>query len=164
MAPECRGPSALWRVSCRTISVKHQLIDAEGSRTYVVILETGEEVAASLNHFAKENKLAGSSFKAIGALSTAKVGWFNWQTKKYEVAAQFEEQLEVLSLIGDVALKDSKPVVHAHLIVGRKDGTAHGGHLLEAHVRPTLEVVLTESARPLHKTVDPESGLALIQP
>jgi predicted DNA-binding protein with PD1-like motif len=54
--------------------------------------------------------------------------------------------------------------VHAHLIVGRKDGTAHGGHLLQAHVRPTLEIVLTESAHPLHKTVDPESGIALIQP
>jgi hypothetical protein len=112
----------------------------------------------------KENKLAGSSFKAIGALSSAKVGWFNWQTKKYETAAEFQEQLEVLSLIGDVALKDGKPVIHAHLIVGRKDGTAHGGHLLEARVRPTLEVVLIESAHPLHKTVDPESGIALIRP
>jgi hypothetical protein len=144
--------------------VKHRLIDVEGPRTYILILETGEEVAASLNHFAEENKLAGSSFKAIGALSNASVGWFNWQTKKYETAAQFDEQLEVLSLIGDVALKDGKPVVHAHLVVGRKDGTAHGGHLLEAQVRPTLEIVLTESAQALRKTIDPESGLALIQP
>jgi predicted DNA-binding protein with PD1-like motif len=39
-----------------------------------------------------------------------------------------------------------------------------GGHLLEAHVRPTLEVVLTESPRHLHKRKDPESGLALIVP
>ena len=126
-----------------------------------MILETGDEIAPSLNRFAEENKLAGSSFKAIGALSSASGGWFTWQTKTYETAAEFREQLEVLSLIGDVALKDGKPVVHAHLIVGRKDGTAHGGHLLEAHVRPTLEVVLTESAHPLNKTVDPESGIAL---
>ena len=144
--------------------MKHRLIDADGPRTYIVILETGDEIAASLNRFAAENKLAGSSFKAIGALSSAKVGWFNWQTKKYETAAEFQEQLEVLSLIGDIALKDSKPVVHAHLIVGRKDGTAHGGHLLEAHVRPTLEVMLTESTQPLVKTIDPESGIALIRP
>jgi predicted DNA-binding protein with PD1-like motif len=140
--------------------MKHRLIDADGLRTYIVILETGDEVASSLNRFAEENKLAGSSFKAIGALSSAKVGWFNWEAKKYETAAQFQEQLEVLSLIGDVALKAGKPVVHAHLIVG----TALGGYLLEAHVRPTLEVVLTESAQALHKTFDPESGLALIQP
>jgi uncharacterized protein len=144
--------------------MKHRLIDAKGPRTYVVILETGDEIAASLNRFAAENKLAGSSFKAIGALSSAKVGWFNWETKKYDTAAEFQEQLEVLSLIGDIALKDGKPVVHSHLIVGRKDGTAHGGHLLEAHVRPTLEVVLTESAHPLLKTVDPESGIAVIRP
>jgi len=144
--------------------MKHRSIDETGTRAYIVVLETGDEVAASLKRFAEENRLAGSSFKAIGALSGAKVGWFNWQTKKYETAAQFEEQLEVLSLIGDIALKDGKPVVHAHLVVGRRDGTAHGGHLLEAHVRPTLEVVLTESAKALRKTVDRESGLALIQP
>jgi predicted DNA-binding protein with PD1-like motif len=72
--------------------------------------------------------------------------------------------VEVLSLVGDVALQDGKPVVHAHLIVGRKNGTAHGGHLLEARVRPTLEVVLTESSQALRKTKDPESGLALTQP
>jgi uncharacterized protein len=156
--------NALWHESCIIVVVKQRLIDAEGSRTYIVILETGEEIGASLNRFAEENKLAGSSFKAIGALSNAKVGWFNWETKKYEVAAQFQEQLEVLSLIGDIALKDGKPVVHAHLIVGRKDGTAHGGHLLEAHVRPTLEIVLTESSQSLHKTMDPESGIALIRP
>lgn len=148
----------------REMPMKHRLIDADTPRTYIVILETGDEVGASLTRFAEENKLAGSSLKAIGALSSARVGWFNWETKTYDIAADFQEQLEVLSLIGDVALKDGKPVVHAHLIVGRRDGTAHGGHLLQARVRPTLEVVLTESAEPLHKTVDPESGLALIQP
>jgi predicted DNA-binding protein with PD1-like motif len=72
--------------------------------------------------------------------------------------------VEVLSLIGDIALHEGKPQVHAHLVIGKKDGTAHGGHLLEARVRPTLEVILTESPKPLHKKYDPESGLALIRP
>lgn len=144
--------------------MKSKLIDADGPSTYIVIFETGEEVASGLMRFAEENKLAGSSFKAIGALSRAKVGWFDWQTKRYETAVELNEQIEVLSLIGDVALKDGKPVVHAHLIVGKKDGSAHGGHLLEAYVRPTLEVVLIESSQPLRKIVDQESGLALIQP
>lgn len=139
-----------------------RVIDTE-PRTYILIFRTGDEVASGLKKFAEDNKLAGSSFKAIGALSYAKVGWFNWDTKKYETAAEFDEQVEVLSLIGDVALQDGKPVVHAHLIIGRKDGTAHGGHLLEARVRPTLEVVLTESAQALRKSVDPESGIALIR-
>src|SRR3984885_11438013 len=56
-----------------------------------------------------------------------------------------------------------KPVVHAHAVIGRKDGTAHGGHLLEAHIRPTCEVVLTESPSHLQKHIDPQSGLALIR-
>jgi predicted DNA-binding protein with PD1-like motif len=139
-------------------------MDSDGSSSFVVIFETGEEVAAGLKSFAAKNQLASASFKAIGALSGAKVGWFNWETKSYEIAAEFNEQIEVLSLIGDVALQDGKPVVHAHLIVGKKDGTAHGGHLMEAYVRPTLEVMLTESSQPLRKVVDQESGLALIEP
>jgi predicted DNA-binding protein with PD1-like motif len=141
--------------------MKHRLID---EKAYIVILETGEEVASSLARFASEQKLADSSFKAIGALSEAELGWFDWETKKYATAVHFREQLEVLSLIGDVALQDGKPVVHAHMIVGKSDGTAHGGHLLRALVRPTLEVVLTESPTPLRKVIDEESGLALIAP
>lgn len=72
-------------------------------------------------------------------------------------------RVELLSLIGDIALKDGEPQVHAHLSIGRRDGTAHGGHLLKAHVRPTRELILTESPEHSQKRVDPESGLALIR-
>lgn len=72
------------------------------------------------------------------------------------------EQVEVLSLVGDVALKGDEPKVHAHVVVGKRDGSAHGGHILEAHVWPTLEVMLVESPRHLHRRHDEESGLALI--
>ena len=109
-----------------------------------------------------EQNLAGSSSQAIGALSHVRFGWFNWETKKYEIAGDLNEQMELLSLIGEIALKGDKPEVHAHIIVGRRDGTAHGGHLLEAHVRPTFELVLTEKPTHLKKHIDPESGLALI--
>ena len=136
----------------------------ERPRTYALVFETGDEIVSTLKQFAIEYRLAGSSFKAIGALSDAKVAWFNWETKRYEVAADIHEQIEVLSLIGDIALHDGHPEIHAHMVVGKKDGTAHGGHLLEAHVRPTLEVILTESPEELRKEHDPESGLALIRP
>lgn len=73
------------------------------------------------------------------------------------------EQVEVVSLLGDIALgPDGKPALHPHVVISRADGMAMGGHLIEAHVRPTLEVVLTESPRHLHKRKDRESGLALI--
>jgi uncharacterized protein len=57
---------------------------------------------------------------------------------------------------------DGAPRIHAHLVVGRSDGTAYGGHLLEGHVRPTLEVVLDESPTALQRRTDPETGLALL--
>jgi len=132
-------------------------------KTYALIFETGDEIASLLLQFSKDERLAGSSFKAIGALSHVKLGWFNWKTKKYEPAVALDEQVELLSLIGDVALKDGAPQVHAHVVVGRSDGTAHGGHLLEARVRPTCELILTESPAHLRKKVDPALGIALIQ-
>ena len=142
--------------------MRHKQIGQQ-PKTFVLIFDTGDEILSGLSRFATEQKLEGSSFKAIGALSHAKVGWFNWETKKYEVAADLDEQVELLSLIGDIAVEDGKPKVHAHMVVGRKNGSAHGGHLLEAHVRPTCELVLTETPAHLQKRIDPESGLALIR-
>jgi hypothetical protein len=136
---------------------------AENPKTFVVILDTGDEILSSLKHFAQAQHLAGSSFKAIGALSNVELGWFNWESKKYQTAIKLEEQVELLSLIGDIALKDNEPQVHAHLVIGRRDGTAHGGHLLSATVRPTCEIVITETPQHLHKEIDPDSGLALIR-
>ena len=142
--------------------MRFKQIDSE-PKTFVLIMDTGDEIGDVLRRFASEQKLAGSSFKAIGALSQVKLGWFNWESKKYEVAAEFNEQVELLSLIGDIALKDGEPQVHAHLSIGRRDGSAYGGHLLKAHVRPTCELILTESPEHLQKQFDPESGLALIR-
>jgi hypothetical protein len=136
---------------------------AEDPKTYALIFETGAELATGLNRFASEQKLAGSSFKAIGAFSSVKLAWFNWQTKKYQPAAVFDEQVELLSLVGDIVLNEGKPQVHAHAVVGKSDGTADGGHLAEAYVRPTCEVILTESPQHMQKQIDPESGLALIR-
>ena len=132
--------------------------------TFVLVFETGDELAEGLSMFAEEQDLSAASFKAVGALSSVRLGWFSWESKRYEPSVTLDEQVELLSLIGDVALKDDRPVVHAHVVIGKKDGTAHGGHLLEAYVRPTCEVVLTESPAHLNKIIDRESGLALIRP
>jgi predicted DNA-binding protein with PD1-like motif len=134
---------------------------AGGEKTWAMIFETGDEIAAELQRFAEENHLAGSHFTAIGALSDVVLAWFEWQTREYR-KIPVREQVEVLSLIGDIADDRGKPKVHAHLVIGKSDGTAHGGHLIEAHVRPTLELILTESPRHLQRRFDPASGLALI--
>ena len=143
--------------------MKYKQID-ERPKTFIIVFETGDELARGLSEFASAKNLSAASFRAVGALSSVRLAWYNWESKKYDPSVTLDEQLELLSLIGDVALKDGKPVVHSHMVVGKKDGTAHGGHLLEAHIRPTCEVVLTESPAHLQKFIDPESGLALIKP
>ena len=135
----------------------------DAPETFILVFETGDEVASGLSQFARDHKLECASFKAVGALSSVRLSWFNWETKAYEPAVTLDEQVELLSLIGDVALKDGAPVVHAHVVIGRRDGTAHGGHLLRASVRPTCEVVLTASPAHLQKAFDPASGLFLIK-
>jgi uncharacterized protein len=145
------------------IPMKSKLVhDHGGERTFALIFDTGDEAMAGLVEFAKGNKLAGSHFTAIGAFREATLGYFDWESKEYK-KIPVNEQVEVLSLIGDVALKNGEPKVHAHVVVGRSDGSTRGGHLLHARVRPTLEVILIESPVHLRKQVDEESGLALIR-
>jgi uncharacterized protein len=144
--------------------MKAKQLDDRGGKTYAVVFQTGDEVASGLLAFAKEYRLAASHFTAIGAFRGATLGYFDWQTKDYQ-KIPVREQVEVLSLLGDITLTSSgEPKVHAHVVLGRSDATTRGGHLLEAHVRPTLEVIVVESAKHLHRRHDPESGLALISP
>ncbi len=142
--------------------MRHKVLDRQ-PRTFALVLDTGEELAAALKKFAHDHHLAGSSFHAIGAFQSVRLGWFNWETKQYETSVNLDEQVELLSLIGDIALKDGEPQVHAHVVIGRRDGTAHGGHLQHAVVRPTCEIILMENPEHLQKQPDPESGLALIR-
>lgn len=136
----------------------------DSPKTFILVFETGDELAVGLRQFAEEQKLTAASFKAIGALESVELGWMNWETKKYEPSVKLEEQVELLSLIGDVAEYQGKPQVHAHVVIGKRDGTAHGGHLMNAVVRPTCELVLTESPATLQKTMDTEATIPLIRP
>ncbi|HEX4129189.1 MAG TPA: PPC domain-containing DNA-binding protein [Pirellulales bacterium] len=139
------------------------LNESAGEKTYVLIFDTGDEVMSLLTGFAKEHKLSGARFTAIGAFEKATLGYFDWWTKDYK-RNLFHEQVEVVSLVGDIAEGEKgEPKVHAHVVLGRSDGTALGGHLLEAVVRPTLELMLTESPAHLRRKHDETSGLALIR-
>jgi hypothetical protein len=138
------------------------LHDAHGQRTFAVILSTGDEVMTSLKQFVTQQKITAAQISAIGALSDAVLLYFDWDKKDY-MKIPVHEQVEVASLLGDVAEANSKPAIHLHIVVGKRDGQAMAGHLGEAHVRPTLEVIITESPVHLRKKHDPESGLALIR-
>ena len=138
-----------------------KLLNDVGEATYALVFDIDEEVVAGLTRFAVEKNITAGHFTAIGAFSKLTLGYFDWQAKDYTRIA-VNEQVEVLSLIGDIAIDKGKPKLHAHVVVGKSDGTAHGGHLLEAYVRPTLEVVLESAPARLVRRHDPESGLALI--
>lgn len=132
-------------------------------RTYAVIFETGDEIMAGLQTFAREEELAASHFTAVGACREVTLGYFEWEAKRYR-GIPVAEQVEVLSLVGDVSLApDGARQVHAHIVVGKSDGTAHGGHLLRGIVRPTLEVIVTESPTHLQRELDPDAGIPLIR-
>ena len=139
--------------------MKFKIVD-ESPKTFMLVFETGDELAEGLLQFAKEKNLSAASFKAVGALSSVRLARFSWENTRYEPSLTVYERIELLSLIGDVAQKDEEPVVHAHAVIAKKDDPAHGAHLLEAHVRPTCEVVLTESLAKLQKFVDAQSGCA----
>lgn len=143
--------------------MRSQILTRDQETTYCLVFDSGDEVVSTLEAFAREHGLTAARFTAIGAFSEAKLGYFDWERKQYE-EIPVAEQVEVLTLAGDIALKEGEPAVHAHVVVGRRSGEARGGHLLEARVRPTLELVLVESPAHLRKKHDPETGLALIAP
>lgn len=141
--------------------MKWKLLKEGAQRTFAVVFDAGDDVLEGLRDFAIEQNLNASGFTAIGAFQEVTLGYFDLEKKDY-VRIPIQEQVEVLSLVGNVARKEDKPKIHAHVVVGKRDGTAHGGHLLEARVRPTLEVVLTESPRQMQREIDPATGLPLI--
>ncbi len=142
--------------------MKHKLINNDTQKTFAVILESGDEVMQCINAFANREKLAAAQFTAIGAFSEATIGFFDFSIKEYK-KIEIKEQVEVLNLSGDVTFYNGKPKVHAHVILGKQDGTAHGGHLLKAITHPTLEIILNEAPSYLEREMDEESGLPLIK-
>ncbi|MCX7521451.1 DNA-binding protein [Microbacterium sp. STN6] len=136
--------------------------DQQGAgATYVVVLSEGDEAFATLSTFVKEHDLTAAQITAVGAFERAVVGWYDRSTKEYR-KNPVDEQCEVLSLVGDAAGSDKGPQLHLHAVLGLADGTTRGGHLLEGHVWPTLEVIIRESPASLRKTMRPDVGLALI--
>ena len=130
--------------------------------TYVVMCDPGDEAVAALTQFARAEGLEASQVTAVGAFERAIVGWFDRTARQFR-HIPVDEPSEVLSLIGDVAEDQDGPGLNIHVVLGLSDGTTRGGHLKEGHVRPTLELVLTEYPRHLERKPDPASGLALIR-
>lgn len=134
-----------------------------GAKNYAIILAKGDEVMSGLTDFARQNKVTSASFTAIGAFSHATVAWFDDGRKEFKLIP-IEQQVELVSMIGDIALVNDQPAVHTHVAVASSDGTVRGGHVINAFVFPTLELFMTVYPTPLHKESDKATGLKLIDP
>src|SRR5205823_11707287 len=137
------------------------LHDENGLKAFAVVFDKGEEAKEPLLRFAAENGLRGAQVTAIGAFSEVTLGFFDRQKKSYQ-EIPVKEQVEVLSFAGNIVEKEGKPMLHAHVVVGKADGTAHGGHFLNGRVWPTLEMIIFETRAHLRRVHDEETGLPLI--
>jgi uncharacterized protein len=139
-----------------------KLLTSTAEKTFAIAFEKNEEAVDTLRSFAVNNAVTAAHFTGIGGFSEVVLGYYDWETKAY-IRIPVKEQVELVSLIGDITLEKERPMIHAHAVIAKRDGSTAGGHLLEARVRPTLELVLTESPVHLKRKYDEESGLPLIK-
>jgi uncharacterized protein len=137
------------------------LTDEQNEKIFVLVFDTGDEILTELLRFAKEKNLSAAHFTAIGACERVTFAFFDLERKEYE-KIPVNEQVEVMSLLGNIAVYDGEPKIHAHIVVGQRNGTALGGHLIDAVVRPTLEMFLTVSAEMIKRSLDETTNLPLI--
>ena len=134
------------------------------SRVVAMIFDPGDDPIDGLAKASARYGLDAAHFTGIGAFRSVTVGWFDLDAADYR-RIDVSEQVEVLSLVGDITTADldsEDPKVHAHVVLGRSDGSTVGGHLLSGRVRPTLEIIVTETSGRLRRRHDPATGLALI--
>lgn len=132
--------------------MSHRLLpENRGQRTFVMVLDTGGEAMASLSELARSEGLAAAQITGIGAFSKAVIRYFSWAEKRYEDIV-LDEQVEVASLIGDIAQGDAgEPIVHVHLGLGCSERSAAAGPMACGMIRPTLKLIATESPAHLRR-------------
>ncbi len=123
---------------------------------------SGEHFAEPMVEWLRNERIGYATLTGLGAVRRATVSYWNADTKQYETH-QLDEQMEVVSLIGNVTLRDNEPFVHAHIGLGRSDLSVVGGHLNDLEIHPTLEIWLLPGDTPVRRTLDESCGLYLMQ-
>jgi predicted DNA-binding protein with PD1-like motif len=124
--------------------MEYKLIEDGPQKIYSVSFDTGDEVLGNVLDFARENRCTAGHFSGVGAFCYSILGFFDWNEKDYR-PFPVAEQVEVLSLVGDIALDGLELKAHAHVAIARPDGTVYGGELLEGYARTGLELQFIES-------------------
>jgi uncharacterized protein len=133
-------------------------------RMFVLMFEEGDELVSMLENFARKHKISGGQITGMGSLGDVTLGAFDWKNKRYKKTVEIRQQVQVLSLGGDIAQDKGRPRIVCHAVVAKQGGSVYGGHLMHAHVRPLLEVVIIEASQLYQRTYNHDSGLALLRP
>lgn len=126
----------------------------------VVVFKKGDDFLAKLKSFLERNRINSGFFYGLGGFQKAEIAFFDMEKKKF-LKKKFPGPFEVLSLIGNVAQSDDGIVVHAHVSLADKNFKVIGGHLINATVKATLELKLTQTEI-LERKLDEETGLNLL--
>ena len=137
--------------------------DTPDEQVYSIIFYKNDEVMSGLTDFAIAHRVSDAHLTAIGAGSGATLAWLDLPKKMYRRVA-VKQQVEVVSLIGDIAVFNGMPIVHMHAVLCKPDGSTVGGHVFELITNPTVEVFMTVDKTPLSKKADDASGMKLIDP
>jgi len=133
-----------------------------GSRDFVLRLEAGDDILECLQGFAERKRLRAAAFEGIGSLNKAKLGHYDFKTKEYTYEV-FDDDLEILSLEGNISTLDQEPLPHAHVTLGRRDFSVIGGHLDQGSLANMVEIVVQKLPGRLVKAKDEKIGLNLLQ-
>lgn len=127
----------------------------------IISLSPKEEFIASLTGYCTEKQIAAGYITAIGACDKLKIAWYNLETKQYE-DHEYKEDIEIAGIIGNVALIDGKPFIHAHGTFGRRDMSVIGGHIRSMTISAACEVRLEVFSGKIERKYDKFTGLKLM--
>lgn len=122
--------------------MKTGLLQESPSHLTVIVMSAGDEWASDFTNWADKSALRASSFTGIGGFSSALLGYYDVDQQKY-IDIPVQEQVEVLSLTGDITLDTEYRLVHAHVVCGRRDGSVVGGHLQRGVVPARRRLAIT---------------------
>jgi len=109
--------------------ITNKVIEMKIGRAFLFRCPEDSELPKFVEEFAQEKEIETGIVNAIGTLKEAKLGYFNTDAGRYE-EIKVEGTKELLSAMGNISLKDSRPFAHIHAILGDETGETVGGHLI----------------------------------
>lgn len=133
----------------------------DGKTTHILLVTKGEELVEEVTHYCEKENIKAAWVQGLGAGDSAEISFYDPATKTY-LKKMLSEEFELISLIGNIAIVDSKPFLHAHVSLGRRDYSMIGGHLHSLRVSGSGEIKITKLSGQFTRSYDEETGLKLL--